>query len=126
MRDDIVEPGLRAQPRSDASYRIAFGVLGQALAFIQSRLDEGHTAASWSASLGDDCRQLEILADLLLMDALDALPDATVLISTLQPHRIVRALEVANSQDEWDRERLATFRKLVSRQIAEHYPGERV
>ncbi len=126
MRDDIVEPGLRVQPTVDTSYPIAFGVLGRALSFIQSRLGAGDTAATWAASLGDDFRKPEFLADLLLMDALDAMPEATVLVSTLRPHRIVRALEVANSQDAWDRERLMSFRSLVSRQLTEQDSGERV
>jgi D-threo-aldose 1-dehydrogenase len=97
------------------SLTIEFGVLAQPLARIRR-----HLAASpqrrerWRSAVGLDCGSSEVLASLLLRDALERNREGGVLFSTTKPERIGAAVAVADAVAAGlDEAQLRAFRALV-------------
>jgi hypothetical protein len=112
LRDDVLA---RPTPGSPA---LVFGVLQDALETILA-----HTAADadrrrrWGSAVGVDCGDAEALAALLLREALDAHPDATVLFSTTQPARAAAAARAADDAERGGPDDLRAFRELVAAEL---------
>jgi hypothetical protein len=89
IRDSIFEPFSPAGPGGPL---ITFGVLSGALPRIVEHVapSEGRRA-EWSDAVGEDCGSPEVLASLLLRDALLRNPAGTVLFGTTRPERIALA-----------------------------------
>jgi D-threo-aldose 1-dehydrogenase len=113
VRDSILEP-FQAPPEQ-APPTITFGVLSSALPMIQAHLsaDEGRRAR-WQVEIGLDCGDTEVLASLLLRDALDRNRDGTVLFGTTRPERIRLAIAAADPAAH-DDDSLRAFRECVRR-----------
>lgn len=120
VRDEIFAPF--QVPPGQAPRAITFGVLSSALPLIQAHLaaDEGRRAR-WRAEVGQDCGNTEILASLLLRDALDRNRDGTVLFGTTRPERLRLAIAAANPATH-DDDSLRAFRECVHRDF--HGRGE--
>jgi aryl-alcohol dehydrogenase-like predicted oxidoreductase len=113
VRDEIFNS---SQASPDLAPRtITFGVLSRALPVIKSHLDRNKEhRARWRAEIGQDCGDAEILASLLLQDALDRNRGGTVLFGTTRPERVglaIAAAEVARR----DCDSLQAFRQCVRR-----------
>jgi D-threo-aldose 1-dehydrogenase len=113
VRDEIFEPfqaPLERTPRT-----VTFGVLSSALPRIRAHLtsDDGRRAR-WRTEVGRDCGDAEVLASLLLRDALDRNRDGTVLFGTTRPERIRLAIAAADP-DGQDDDSLRAFRECVRR-----------
>jgi D-threo-aldose 1-dehydrogenase len=95
--------------RSDAT--ILFGVLGRALALVCAhvRADEGRRRR-WSEAIGADCGRADMIAPLLLRDAVSDNPSGVVLFSTTRAERIASAARSVDGLNELD---LAAFRSLL-------------
>lgn len=113
VRDSILAP-FPTRP-DQASGANTFGVLSTALPLIQAHLaaDDGHRAR-WRAAVGQDCGDAEVLASLLLRDALDRNRDGTVLFGTTRPERIRLAIAAADPAAH-DDDALRAFRECVRR-----------
>jgi D-threo-aldose 1-dehydrogenase len=113
VRDSILEPF--PVPLEQLSRANTFGVLSTALPLIQARLAADETRrARWRAEVGRDCGDAEVLASLLLRDALDRNRDGTVLFATTRPERIRAALAAADPARH-DDDSLRAFRECVRR-----------
>jgi len=98
--------------------RIVFGFLAGTLSRLTDRLGaDSHVRSEWTRSLGLGFRWTEELADLLLLEAIDANEGAVVLVSTTRPERVKRAAAAVNGAV--DDERLAVLRELADRMPAE-------
>jgi hypothetical protein len=113
VRDQIFEP---FQARlGEAPRTVTFGVFSDALPVIQGHLSAGDERRSrWRAAVGQDCGNAEILASLLLQDALDRNRDGTVLFGTTRPERIRLAIAAADPAMH-DHDSLRAFRECVRR-----------
>lgn len=113
VRDEIFEPfqvSLDRAPRT-----ITFGVLSSALSRIRAHLLAGEGRRSrWRSEVGQDCGDAEVLASLLLQDALDRNRDGTVLFGTTRPERIGPAIAAADPTRH-DGDSLRAFRECVRR-----------
>jgi D-threo-aldose 1-dehydrogenase len=113
VRDEIFAP-FQASP-DPASRTLTFGVLSSALSRIQAHLaDDDGRRARWRAEVGRDCGDAEVLASLLLQDALDRNREGTVLFGTTRPERIRLAIAAAD-QTARDDDSLRAFRECVRR-----------
>lgn len=89
IRDSIFEPFPAAgQERPPITFGILSGALSRVVEHIAS--SEGRRA-EWSEAVGEDCGSPEVLASLLLRDALLRNPAGAVLFSTTRPERIALA-----------------------------------
>jgi aryl-alcohol dehydrogenase-like predicted oxidoreductase len=113
VRDSIFAP-FPAQP--DRTPRAnTFGVLSSALPLIQPHLAaDDERRSRWRAEVGQDCGIAEILASLLLRDALDRNRDGTVLFGTTRPERLRLAIGAADPAAH-DAAALRAFRECVRR-----------
>jgi D-threo-aldose 1-dehydrogenase len=113
VRDDILS---RTQPYpGDLGPLVTFGVLGEALDRISKYLQSSSEHCSrWSDELGVDCSSSQVLASLLLRDALDANPEGVVLYSTTRPERLHGLDAIASAPRNQDDPVLAAFRLRVS------------
>jgi D-threo-aldose 1-dehydrogenase len=113
VRDEIFEPC--QVPPCRAPRTITFGVFSGTLGLIRGHLlaSEAHRLR-WRSEVGQDCGNAEILASLLLRDALDRNRDGTVLFGTTRPERIRLAVAVADSATH-DDDSLPAFRECVRR-----------
>lgn len=113
LRDDILDP---APTQVDSSRQvITFGVLSGALrpilAHVRSR---ARRRSSWTSAVGQDCGEPEVVASLLLQDALLRNRNGTVLFSTTRPERIAIATRSVDALSrEPDSAPLRAFRELV-------------
>lgn len=113
VRDSILEPF--PVPLEQASRANTFGVLSTALPLIRAHLAADETRrARWRAEVGQDCGDAEVLASLLLRDALDRNRDGTVLFGTTRPDRLRPALAAADPATH-DDDSLRAFRECVRR-----------
>jgi aryl-alcohol dehydrogenase-like predicted oxidoreductase len=115
VRDSILAP-FPAWP-DQASRMNTFGVLSGALPPIQAHLaaDEGRRAR-WRAEVGQDCGNAEILASLLLREALDRNRGGMVLFATTRPERLRPAIAAADPAGH-DDDALRAFRECVRRDL---------
>lgn len=91
---------------------ITFGVLGDAFHQITRYLGKSQQCRSrWSEELGIECSP-QVVASMLLRDALEANPKGVVLYSTTRPERLSEASAVANHTD--GASVLVELRRLVS------------
>ncbi|MGH2852762.1 MAG: aldo/keto reductase [Solirubrobacteraceae bacterium] len=122
IRDDILDPTL---PLLDPGQpAITFGVLSRALRSILSHVyGRAERRSSWNRAVGEDCGRPEVVASLLLQDALARNPAGTVLFSTTRPERVSVATVAAESLSrEPDPGPLRAFRELVSRELTPKVP----
>lgn len=115
VRDEIFAPALPGAGLPPLT--VGFGVLARPLARI-----ERHLAAvpgrreRWRAEVGRDCGRSDVLASLLLRDALARNSEGAVLFSTTRPERIGAAVAVAEATSggrEKEEEALRAFRACV-------------
>ncbi len=112
VRDDIFEPVQPCFDRMPAT--IGFGVLSSALERIQRHLGLSEARrASWSAAVGQDCGRVEVLASLLLQDALERNRGGGVLFATTRRERIEQAAAAATPPSPDSEEALRAFRSCV-------------
>ncbi len=116
VRDDILS---QTQPfPEDLEPLVTFGVLGEALDRISRYLRGSPEHRSrWSDELGVDCSSSQVLASLLLRDALDANPRGVVLFSTTRPERLHGLDAIASDPHHQDDPVLAAFRRRVSDEL---------
>lgn len=96
LREDILDP--RFPGIQSNSPVITFGVLSRALNRIVGYMEgDGERRSRWSKAVGQDCRKPEVIASLILQDALDRNTSGGVLFSTTRPDRVRIAMEAANS-----------------------------
>ncbi|HXV06287.1 MAG TPA: aldo/keto reductase [Solirubrobacterales bacterium] len=92
VRDDMFDPA-PIGPEADA---ITFGVLSRAVSRILERLGaSGERRSRWSRIVGEDCGRPEVVASLLLQDALERNAGGGVLFSTTRPERVKAAVAAA-------------------------------
>jgi D-threo-aldose 1-dehydrogenase len=117
IRDDIFDQGLSRAPR--ARRMITFGVLSGALKRILAHVTSSAQRRSmWTRAVGEDCGCPEVVASLLLQDALERNRSGTVLFSTTRAERIriaTGAIEVLSRTP--DPASLRAFRELVLSQL---------
>jgi D-threo-aldose 1-dehydrogenase len=118
IRDDIFHrPGSGWHPPS-ASFRVTFGILGEALPRILAHVTATpDRARRWGDATGGDCTSSEVVASFLLRDAFAANRDGVVLYSTSRPDRVGRARELFNERATTDEPDVEAFRKLVSDEL---------
>jgi D-threo-aldose 1-dehydrogenase len=116
VRDDILS---RTQPfPGDLEPLVTFGVLGEALDRISRYLQGSSEHRSrWSDELGVDCSSSQVLAALLLRDALDVNPRGVVLYSTTRPDRLRGLDAIASAAHNQDDPVLAAFRRRMSDEL---------
>jgi hypothetical protein len=105
------------EPRGDAGEGpppISFGVLSAAMPRIAARLTDPAERRRWSEAVGVDCGDPEVLAGLLLVEALDRNRHGGVLFATVRPERLPSAVAAARDADAgFDREETAALRRLI-------------
>ncbi len=116
VRDDILS---RTQPfPRNLGPLVTFGVLGEALDRISRYLNGSSELRSrWSDELGVDCSSSQVLATLLLRDALDINPRGVVLYSTTRPERLRGLDAIVSAMHDQDDPVLAAFRRRVSDEL---------
>ena len=116
VRDDILS---RTQPFSeDLEPLVTFGVLGEALDRVSGYLQGSSERRSrWSNELGVDCSSSQVLASLLLRDALATNPRGVVLYSTTRPERLQGLDAIAPAVRKEDDPVLVAFRHRVSDEL---------
>jgi len=112
VRDEILAP---VQPPDSVAETIGFGVLARPLARIQEHLAAApERRAHWRSKVGRDCARPEVLASLLLQDALERNRSGAVLFATTRHERIGPAVAAAEAASrELDRTALGAFRVCV-------------
>jgi D-threo-aldose 1-dehydrogenase len=116
VQEDILS---RTQPLpGDLEPLITFGVLGEALDRISRYLQGPGRRSRWSDALSVDCSSSQVLASLLLLDALDTNPRGVVLYSTTRPERLRGLDAIASAAHNQDDPVLAAFRRRVSDELA--------
>lgn len=112
VRDDVFAP---VADSPSLPPRIGFGVLAGALARIQGHLADDGPRRRWSAATGRDCGRAEVLASLLLHDALERnRGGGGVLFATTRRERLGAAAAVAAQVASGSEEpALAAFRECV-------------
>ncbi len=117
LRDDILAGG--SARLSSRQRLITFGILSGALSRVVTHItSSGERAGSWTRMIGEDCARPEVIASLLLQDALERNPGGMVLFSTSRPERletVTRAVEAQLSDSE--RAPLQAFRSLVAAEL---------
>ena len=118
IRDDIFEQSAAAVGEQQPA--ITFGVLAGALERVLRHLSSSaERRTRWSQAVAEDCGRPEIVARLLLQDALARNLAGTVLFSTTRPERIAGAMTAAATlAAEPDMPSLAAFRELVRAELA--------
>lgn len=96
---------------------LTFGMLAGPLDVLRTHLGDPARAAVWTAAVGEDCGRAEVLASLLLRDAVRVNRNGTVLFATTRPGRVAAATEAAERADARD-PALDAFRALVTRELA--------
>ena len=96
---------------------IRFGMIGRALPRILAhvRADDA-TRRRWREAVGADCADAEVVAPLLLRDALDRDRSGPVLFATIHAGRIEAAARTAGGPI--DTRSLERFRALVAAEVA--------
>lgn len=116
VHEDILS---RTQPLpGDLEPLITFGVLGEALDRISRYLQGPGRRSRWSDALGVDCSSSQVLASLLLLDALDTNPMGVVLYSTTRPERLRGLDAIASAAHNQDDPVLTAFRRRMSDELA--------
>jgi D-threo-aldose 1-dehydrogenase len=110
LRDDVFLRSRHQLGLRSAQATIVFGALARALPRILDHVrDDDDLRRRWSDALGADASRSDVVASLLLRDALRE-HEGPVLFSTTRPEHVVAAVEAA-SADEGE---LAAFRVLVT------------
>ncbi len=113
LRDDILDGALALIPPDQRV--ITFGVLSGALGRVHGHVtSSAERCARWAETVEVDCGRLEVVASLLLQDALERNRSGTVLFSTTRPERVKlakRALEAVSREPASTS--LRAFRELV-------------
>jgi D-threo-aldose 1-dehydrogenase len=103
-----------SQPRP----AITFGILSSALERIVGHVAESsERRARWSRLVGNDCTRTEVVADLLVRDALARERMGVVLYSTTRPDRL-RGLRAASRRDPAEDSILLAFQRQVHDELA--------
>jgi D-threo-aldose 1-dehydrogenase len=125
MRDDILSRrSTDGAGREHSRPRITFGVLSNALERIVGHLhDSSERRARWHQLVGADCARAEVLAPLLLCDALASNPNGVVLFSTTRPWRLAGLADTVSRARRQDPALLA-LRRLIGEERAFLAPGE--
>lgn len=120
VRDEIfapIHPGMGLTPP-----RISFGILSRPLARIQGHLASSpERRARWQSAVGRDCGRPEVLASLLLQDALERNREGTVLFATTRRERIGPAIAAAEAASR-DEVALQAFRACVHEELGVKEP----
>jgi hypothetical protein len=112
LRDEIFSPAVARFEWDPAP--ITFGVLARPLDRIVAYVaSSGERRRRWAEDVGEDCASPDVVARLLLQDALDRNRDGTVLFSSSRPERIGAAVAAAQRLDEAGPEELRAFRERV-------------
>ena len=99
VRDDIWLRSPRHIPTGIGGL-ITFGILGDALGrLLGSLAAEPEERTRWTELTGADCGNPEVVASLLLAAALRENNSGIVLFSTIRPHRILQAIDAAQTSD---------------------------
>jgi aryl-alcohol dehydrogenase-like predicted oxidoreductase len=125
IRDDIFD---KTPPQLEQGRPvITFGVLATALGRVLRHLSSNaERSTQWTQAVGSDCNRPEVVAALLLQDALERNPTGTVLFSTTRPERVQIATSVAETFElEPAPTQLNAFRKLVLSEITPHVQRHR-
>jgi D-threo-aldose 1-dehydrogenase len=117
LRRGLLDPPRPDGPGVEAQATIRFGVIARALPRILAhvRADES-TRRRWSDAVGADCADAEVVAPLLLRDALDRDRSGPVLFGTIHTGRIEAAARAASGP--LDAASLERFRALVTAEVA--------
>jgi D-threo-aldose 1-dehydrogenase len=123
VRDDILDGAISQVPQGQRL--ITFGILSGAL-----RLILGHVTGSeerrarWTERIGEDCGRPEVMASLLLQDALGRNTSGTVLFSTTRPERMKTAMRAAEALSlDPSPAPLRAFRRLVESELTPLVPA---
>ena len=122
FRDDILDP---APTQVDPSRQvITFGILSGALRPILDHVrSSARCRSSWTSAVGEDCGDPEVVASLLLQDALARNRSGTVLFSTTRPEHIAMATRSVDALSrEPDQAPLRAFRELVLSELTAPMP----
>jgi D-threo-aldose 1-dehydrogenase len=125
IRDDIFDEALSPLARKRSA--ITFGVLAVALERILRHVSSSpERRARWSRAIGDDCGRSEVVASLLLQDALARNSAGAVLFSTTRPERVGIATAAAQTlAREPDPPPLLAFRELVLSELTPRLSAHR-
>jgi D-threo-aldose 1-dehydrogenase len=113
LRDDILAG---APPRVPQGQKvITFGILSGALARIHGHItSSAERRARWTEMTNMDCGRSEVVASLLLQDALERNSRGTVLFGTTRPERVKLAMDALDVVSrELEPAPLGVFRELV-------------
>jgi hypothetical protein len=111
VRDDVFAP---VGDSASLPPRIGFGVLAAALPRIQRHLANDGRRRRWSAATGRDCGRADLLASLLLRDALERNRGGGVLFATTRRERLGAAAAIAAQVASGSEEpALEAFRECV-------------
>jgi hypothetical protein len=116
VRDDALS---RTQPfPGDLEPLVTFGVLGEALDRISKYLqDSSEHRSRWSDELGVDCSSTQVLASVLLRNALAINSKGVVLYSTTRPERLQGLNAITSAVHNQGDPMLAAFRRRVSDEL---------
>ncbi len=123
LRDDVFDPAVAGLEWDPAP--ITFGVIAGAqrriLAYVASSEERRRR---WAREVGADCAESDVVATLLLRDALDRNREGMVLFSTTRPERIGTAVEAAGFADREARAGLRAFRERVRTDLGAGRPED--
>jgi D-threo-aldose 1-dehydrogenase len=110
LRDEVFAP----VTASDGRPFISFGVLSAAVGRVAHHLEEPPRRRRWCEEIGVDCGRPEVLASLLLQDALARNREGGVLFATTKPLRLRGAVASAAAVErQAEPSTLAAFRRLL-------------
>lgn len=119
VREDILTR--TAATAADGSPKVVFGVLAEPLTSIREHLSgAAERRQRWSEAIGADCGSAQVLASLLLADALDANRDGVVLYSSTKPERLRELGSRLRSMVH--RTQLECFRRQVALELNAQLP----
>lgn len=107
VRDDIFAPGLRRVEGPAITFGVVAGAAKRVVDHVSS---SAARRSSWARAVGEDCADPQVVASLLLRDALDRNRGGTVLFSTTRPERVGVAAAALSAERV---ESLHAFRRCV-------------
>jgi hypothetical protein len=123
LRDNVFIRSLRRGELPAGGY-ITFGILGEALArVLQYMRADGTRCGRWTALIGADCSEPEVVASLLLRAAFQENSSGVVLFSTIRQHHIHDAVVAAEATSNNSDPPLGPFLVLVD-ELTGHKPSQ--
>ncbi len=118
VRYDPLDPGQSRVWSEPARARIMFGVLGNAIARIVQHVGaDPQRRRRWQESVGGDCANPDMVANLLLKSALRKNQEGVVLFSTIQPSHLRSAVEAIAHAAPGDSGALDAFAALIDAEL---------